>query len=232
MAVVDKNIKDIVLAWLRVSPEKMMVATICGILSYMGWYTKDEFKFLIHVAVENYARTYETNFDLPTSLSGENVISINNTIKNFLTYHTYVGAATLYEFVPKGSDILYQGRIAVVSANTSGKDLLTRYNSKWLPMNVNRFLIEKILRGEPYTRPTNLEGDITDSDSPDTTNYYLVKQDGFEMVICVPVLGSSGQVKGYISFLLLAKPTTQDELLVKEKELSKLAIELSQYFIE
>src|SRR5574343_321953 len=199
MAVVDKNIKDIVLAWLRISPEKMIVATICGILSYMGWYTKDEFKFLMHVAVENYAREYEADYDPPTSLSSDNINVIKGTMKEFLSNHPYVGAITLYEFVPKGNDILYQGRIAVISVNTLNKELLTRYNSKWLPMNVNRFLIEKILRGEIYTRPASLDGDITDSQSPDIINYNLVKQDGFEMSLCIPIIGSAGHVKGYIS---------------------------------
>ena len=230
MADVSDDIKDVAIEWLRVSPQKMIVATICGILIYFGWYVRDEVKFFVHAAVMNYARNYETNFDVPTSISTTTIEKINAIFKKDMSTRPYIGAMTLYEFVPKGSDILYQGRIAVTSISTSGKDLLERYNSRWLPMNVNRFLIEKVLRGETYTRPTKLDGDITENLAPDTTNYFLVKQDGYEMNICIPIIGNSGQVRGYISFLLLSKPQSSNDFEKIKQDLETIAIEMSQFF--
>lgn len=230
MTDVSDDIKDVAIEWLRISPQKMIIATLCGILIYFGWYVRDEVKFFVHAAVMNYARNYENDFDVPTSIPARTIEKINTSLKKDMSTRPLIGAITLYEFVPKGSDILYQGRIAVTSVSTTGKDLLERYNAKWIPMNVNRFLIEKILRGETYTRPAKIDGDISENLSPDTTNYYLVKQDGYEMNICIPVIGNLGQVRGYISFLLLSKPNTSDEFQKIKEDLGTIAIEISQFF--
>lgn len=232
MADVDQNIKDVILAWLRVSPKKMLIVTLCGIFSYLGWYVRDEVKLFVHLLVERYADN-SYNQQLPRStITSTSKVEINNILRNFISKHDYIGATVLYEFVPKGSEILYQGRVAVASISHSGIDIVQRYNSEWLPMNVNRLLIEKILRGNNFIQPEKLEDDIDNVVNPDTLNYHLVKQDGYEMVISVPVIDATNQVRGYVTTFVTKKPANQDGLLQYQTEINRLTIELSRFFAE
>lgn len=228
MALLDK---DVILAWLKISPRKMVVATLCGVIAFLGWTIKDEVHRLVHIFVDRFQQVSESgSYGLPTTLKKPVVTNIEADVKQFMSSHENIGAVVFYEFVPKGSDILYQGRVAVTCVSQSGKNLIDRYNISWLPMNVERLLLEKILRGDSHIRPAIITNELANDTEPSKFNYRLISQDGYKAIVSVPIIDSSQQVRGYIDVFLNTKPVNVQEQITQVKEYNKLAIDLSQYF--
>ena len=225
--------KDIILAWFRLSPKKMFIVVLCFFIGYLMFILKDDIKELAHIAVVNYEAKSSYGVDgLPTTISKSDQESIKLSFKDYIkSYNDFLGALVMYEYVPKGNSILYQGRVAVVGASYNQKDVIDRYGISWLPMNAGPRMNEKILRGEIFRLPNDINGSIIDPSNENIKlNVRLVNLDGYRMVICIPIIDSADQVRGYIEAFLNRIPTSENDLKEISDKLNKIAIESSEHF--
>lgn len=225
--------KDIILAWFRLSPKKMFIVGICIFIGYLMIILKDDIKEFTHSLVVNYETKSTYGIDgLPTTISKTDQENIKSSFKEYLSlYNDFLGALVMYEYVPKGNSILYQGRVAVVGASTNQKDIIDRYGISWLPMNAGPHMNEKILRGETFTLPSSYKGSILDQSNENIKlNVRLVNLDGFKMLVCIPIIDSADQIRGYIEAFLTRIPTSDNDLKEITDKLNKIAIKSSEHF--
>lgn len=226
----------VVSTWMKLTPRKMIITVVCVVIVYLGWYIRDEVKQLAQL----YVRGVETqmvlndkpiDFSLPTKVSEEDQVRIQNVMKNFMREHNEVGALFMYEFVPRGNEILYQGRVIVTHVSQTGKDLVSRYNSGWLPMNSDKHEVEKLLRGQSFYRPADTTTNLSDDNHLTKYNFRLIEQDGFVFMVSVPIVDATLQVRGYLSALLTERPSNDTELRYYLNTIEREAVELSQFLI-
>lgn len=223
---------EVVSTWMKLTPVKMLITVLCATIISLGWYVRDEVKSLAQLYVHSVeSRVVRDDFSLPTRVSSENQSKIQSVFKSFMRQHNDVGAMFVYEFVPRGTEILYQGRVIVTHVSQSGKDLVQRYNSAWLPMNSDKDEVEKLLRGQVFYRPPVSSGSLTDDNQLTKYNLRLMEQDGYKFMISVPVIDATLQVRGYITTLLTEMPKTDEQIRYYIKNLEFQAVELSQYLI-
>jgi hypothetical protein len=225
--------KDLILAWFRLSPKKMFIVCACILVGYLMIILKDDIKEFVHSMVVNYETKSTYGADgLPTTISKTDQENIKSTFKDYLTsYSDFLGALVMYEYVPKGNSILYQGRVAVVGASANQKDVIDRYGISWLPMNAGPHMNEKILRGETFTLPSTFKNSLLDPANENIKlNVRLVNLDGFKMLVCIPIIDGSDQVRGYIEAFLNRTPTSDNDLKEITDKLNKIAIESSEHF--
>lgn len=220
---------EVVSTWMKLTPAHMIIATICIVMMYLGFYIRDEVKSLAQLYVQTVeSRRVITDFSFPTRVDKVSQLQIQSTMKDYLRAHDDIGAVFAYEFVPRGNEMLYQGRVMITQVTQSGKDLGTRYNANWLPMNSDKEQVEKLLKGDVYYRPNGPDKPITQDDKQTKFNLRLMEQDGFVCLISVPIIDGSSQVRGYITALLTKVPT---DITPYVKSLEFQAVELSQYLI-
>lgn len=226
---------EILSTWLKLTPAKMVLTAICLVIGYLGYYVRDEVKTLVNVYVQDVQRSNvpisgtPTNFSLPTMVKTQDQVVIQSLIKDYMRKKENVGAVFMYEFVPRGNEILYQGRVVVTHVSKSGIDLAKRYNQAWMPMNSDKRQVEKLIKGEVFIR--DIETTPTDNKGKPFTkqNIRLVKQDGYSYVISVPIVDSSFQVRGYLSSYLLSKPVSYADEQRYISDLEYEANELSRF---
>lgn len=229
MALLDPEVAK---SWMTMTPRKMIVTTICAMIIFLGWYVKDEFKHYVQLQVQQYERSV-SSFDpakgMPTSLTPQAQEKVQGQMRKFLRTHDEVNALFMYEFVPRGQEILYQGRIIAAHMSQNGKDLVKRYNVGWLPMNSDREQVEKLLRGQPYYRPSTVADTLSADEQGTKYNMRLVEQDGTRFMLSVPISDATMQVRGYVTALISEYPS-ETQLKYYIGSLTHEAVELSQYF--
>lgn len=226
---------EVVSIWSKLSPKKMIITVVCAMVVFLGWYVRDEIKSLAQIYVKGAETRLISNdkpddYSLPTKVSKDDQVKIQNVMKEFMRKHNEVGALLMYEFVPRGSQILYQGRVIVTHVSQSGKDLVSRYNSAWLPMNSDKKQVEKLLRGQVFCRPPD-KGNISDDDALTKNNFRLMEQDGFTFMVSIPIVDSTLQVRGYLTALMTERPINDASLRDYISRLEHDAVELSQFLI-
>lgn len=221
---------EVVSTWMKLSPIKIIIVTICVTIMGLGYYCRDELKSVVQVYVQDvYERKTITDFSFPTRVSKPHQEEIQSVMKSYMRQHIAVGALFAYEFIPQGNEVLYQGRVIITHVTQSGKDLVTRYNAAWLPMNSDKELVEKLLRGNVFYRP-NGDGDTISTDNNITKfNLRLMEQDGYICMISVPIIDTTLQVRGYLLALLTSVPKDgiEDYIIGLQRQ----SVEISQYLI-
>jgi len=225
--------KDLILAWFRLSPKKMIIVLLCFIIGYLMFILKDDIQEFTHALVVNYENRSVYGIDgLPTTISKSDQESIKKSFTEYIkAYNNFLGALVMYEYVPKGNSILYQGRVAVVGASNLQKDIIEKYGISWLPMNAGAKLNEKILRGDTYTLPSSLSGSLLDPSNENIKlNVRLADLDGYKMIVCIPIIDSADQVRGYVEAFLTRTPTNENDLKEITDKLNRVSIESSEHF--
>lgn len=220
--------KDVLKGWFGMHWAKMLLTTACLVFGYLSYYMKDEIKDYVFPPQEVSQTGKPKDFSLPTSVSAEDQSVIKVDMKQMLRKSDLVGALFLFEFAPEGNQLLYQGRALVTQANNADKDLATRYNQNWIPMPSDVEQMGHILKGEKFWRNINDVSAEAGDKKFTIENLRLVKQDGYQYVVSVPVISGDLTVRGYLSAYLVDIPTnTEFDALVEDLEYQ--ANEFSRY---
>lgn len=220
--------KDVLKGWFGMHWAKMLLTTACLVFGYLSYYMKDEIKDYVFPPHEASQTGKPKDFSLPTSVSAEDQSVIKVDLKQMLRQHDIIGALFVHEFAPEGNQLLYQGRALVTQVNHSGKDLAERYNKRWIPMPSDVEQMGHILKGQKFWRDLNDVDISTNGERFTIENMRLVKQDGYEYTVSVPIVNNELQVRGYIQAYLTEVPSNKDFDAIVE-DLEYQANEFSRY---
>lgn len=220
--------------WGKLTMSKMVITVILGCLAYTTWYCRDTIKHAADVYVSKLENTqvktneYDASIGLPTTLSRTDILSIEQMLRAYVSSDPRIYGMMMYEFVPKGNEMLYQGRILVASVAQNGRDLGERYNAKWLPIGSDRKQMEKILRGDLFWRPPSPTESLGDGNAQSVINMRLLQKDGIKFMVSAPIMDASYQVRGYITLFMTEYPSPEDQQDIFTK-LENESVEYSRF---
>lgn len=210
------NIPDVLKAWGRFSIGKMVITVLLFCIGYTTYYCRDEIKHAANLYVQRVEQTQvqSRNYDplkgIPTSVTVENQQIIKSMMRQYLSDHPDVVGMMMYEFVPRGEEILYQGRVLVASVSQNGRNLAERYNATWLPIGSDGKQVGSLLRGMPFVRPPTIKDALVDPNAKTKTNLRLMEWDGIKFMVSIPIADSTYQVRGYLTVLMSRYPESRD----------------------
>ena len=210
------NIPDVLKAWGRFTIGKMVITVLLFCIGYTTYYCRDEIKHAANLYVQRLEQTQvqSRNYDplkgIPTSVSAENQQLIKGMMRQYLSDHPDVIGMLMYEFVPRGEEILYQGRVLVASVSQNGTNLAERYDATWLPIGSDGKQVGSLLRGMPFVRPPTNKDSLGDPTAKTKTNLRLLEWDGIKFMVSIPIADSTYQVRGYLTVLMSRYPESQE----------------------
>lgn len=220
--------------WGKLTMGKMAITVLLGCLAYTTWYCRDTIKHAADVYVTKLEGTqvqttkYDPEVGLPSTIEKTDIMIMEQMMRAYVSSDQSIYGMIVYEFVPKGSEMLYQGRVLIASVAQNGRDLGERYNAKWLPIGSDRKQMERILRGDVFWRPpTHLEN-LADENAKSMVNMRLLQRDGAKFMLSVPIVDANYQVRGYITLLMTVNPT-EEEREVIIRRLEDEAVEYSRF---
>ena len=228
------NIPEVLKAWSKFTVGKMVITVILACLTYTTYYCRDEIKHAANLYVQKLEGTHvQKSYDplkgIPSSVSSQNQLVIEGMMREYLSVNPDAIGMMMYEFVPRGEEMLYQGRVLVASVSQSGRNLAERYNAAWLPMGTDAEQVEKVLRGNIFYRPPSDDEEIDDNVKVKTKyNLHLLAKDGIKFMISVPIADASTQVRGYITVFMSSYPQGKEFNELVER-LEGEAVEYSRF---
>ena len=210
------NIPDVLKAWGRFTIGKMVITVLLFCIGYTTYYCRDEIKHAANLYVQRLEQTQvqSRNYDplkgIPTSVSAENQQLIEGMMRQYLSDNPDVTGMLMYEFVPRGEEILYQGRVLVASVSQNGTNLAERYNATWLPIGSDGKQVGSLLRRMPFVRPPTNKDSLGDPTAKTKTNLRLLEWDGIKFMVSIPIADSTYQVRGYLTVLMSRYPESRE----------------------
>ena len=227
----DINVENLLKIWKGFTVAKMLVSTLSFSILFLSWYCRVEIQHVIKNIGTPSVEVIDYSKGLPTSVSKTDRVEISKSMKGFLEKNNDVIGIMMYEFVPPGPELLYQGRVIVAAESSNGVDIVDRYDSEWLPMQSDQKQIAKLMRGDIFFRPPSENEELIDPSDKTKTNMRLMERDGVKFMISVPISDSVYQVRGYVTVLMSKYPSKEDFRGIVNIVQNE-ALEYSQYLIK
>ena len=119
------NISETLKAWRGFSIGKILISAITFCVCVTVYNCQEEFKQVMDIYIKKLdtnvvTATYDPASGVPTSVRAQDKEAIRNNLRIFLSNNPDAIGIIVYEFVPKGNEMLYQGRSIVASESQSG----------------------------------------------------------------------------------------------------------------